>query len=62
MLPSKACNENEGKLFCMPKVIGCFFQHNCGGYGINGVGQDFGGDFFFDFDLLTITFLVVSDS
>ena len=27
------------------KVIGCFFQSNCGGYGINGVGQDFGGFF-----------------
>ena len=27
------------------KFIGYFFQSNCGGYGINGVGQDFGGFF-----------------
>ena len=54
MLPSKVCIENYAKLFRIQKFIGYFFQSNCGGYGINGVGQDFGGDFFFDFYLVTI--------
>ena len=58
MLPSKVCIENYAKLFCVQKVIGYLFQSNCGGYGINGVGQDFGGDFFFDFYLVTINLFV----